>query len=153
MKIRFILLPLVLALATVTGLRAEVAKPVEKADKPETELEQVMSKMSKAWRQVRKASRDGKLTPATADFVVTVRTNAEAAAKLTPALEAEKPAAERAKFQADYVAQMKKLIERLTTLETALKANDTATATKLVATVGDMMKSGHHDFKKPDEHR
>jgi soluble cytochrome b562 len=155
MKIRLILLSLAVAFVPVSGLRAQDAKPAAPAapaEKPETQLEQTMGKMNKAWRQVRRASRDGKLTPAMADLVATVRTNAEAATKLTPALEAEKPAADQAKFQADYVAQMKKLIETLSTLEAALKANDTATATKLVATVGDMMKSGHHDFKKPDEH-
>ena len=150
------LLPLALALVfiPVSGLRAEAAKPAEKAEKPEkpeTELEQVMGRMGKAWRQVRKAARDGKLTPATADLVATVRTNAEAAAKLTPALEAEKPAADRAKFQADYVTQMKKLTAALTTLEAALKANETAKATQLVGDIGNLMKSGHHDFRKPEE--
>ena len=153
MKTRLLLLPLALALISAPGVRAEDAKPAAavKADKPETELEQTMSKMNKAWRQVRKATRDGKLTPATADLVATVLTNAEAAAKLTPALEAEKPAAEQAKFQADYQAQMKKLTDTLAKLEDALKANDTAGATKLVADVGDLMKSGHHDFKKPEK--
>ena len=151
MKIRLLSLALILAFVPVAGLRAEAAKPVQKAEKPETELEQTMGRMGKAWRQVRKAARDGKLTPATAEFVATVRTNAEAAAKLTPALEAEKPAADRARFQADYVAQIKKLVTALTALETALRANDTATATKLVADVGDLMKSGHHDFRKPEE--
>jgi cytochrome c556 len=153
MKTRLLLSALVLALVSVSSLRAEDAKPAAavKADKPETELEQTMGKMNKAWRQVRKAARDGKLTPATADLVATVRTNAESAAKLTPALEADKPEADRAKFQADYQAQIKKLTETLAKLEDALKANDTAGATKLVADVGDLMKSGHHDFKKPEK--
>ena len=153
MKTRLLLSALVLALVSVSSLRAEDAKPAAavKADKPETELEQTMGKMNKAWRQVRKAARDGKLTPATADLVATVRTNAESAAKLTPALEADKPEADRAKFQADYQAQIKKLTETLAKLEDALKENDTAGATKLVADVGDLMKSGHHDFKKPEK--
>ncbi len=156
MKIRLLLLSLAVAFVPVSGLRAQDAKPAAPAvpaEKPETELEQTMGKMGKAWKQVRRAARDGKLTAATADLVATIRTNAEAATKLTPALEAEKPAADQAKFQADYVAQMKKLIEKLSTLEATLKAGDTATATKLVAEVGDLMKSGHKDFRKPEEHK
>jgi len=159
MKFRHCLvLPLLTAVISVPGLRAQDAKPAAPAapaaaaEKPETELEKTMGKMGKAWKQVRRAARDGKLTVATADLVTTIRINAEAATKLTPALEAERPAADQAKFQADYVAQMKKLIGKLSTLEATLKAGDTATATKLVAEVGDLMKSGHKDFRKPEEH-
>ena len=151
MKHRLLLLSLALALISVPGVRAEDPKPAAKAEKPETELEQTMNKMNKAWREVRKAAKEGKLSPATADLVATVRTNAEAAAKLTPALEAEKPAADRAKFQADYQAQLKKLTATLAKLEAALRANDIPAATKLVADAGAVAKSGHHDFKKPDE--
>ena len=151
MKIGRLLFPLTLALVSFSGVRAEEAKPAVKAEKPETELEQTMGKMNKAWRQVRKAAKEGKLSPATAPLVATVRVNATAAAKLTPALEAEQPAADRAKFQADYQAQIKKLTDLLTKLEAALTANDTAAATRLVGDVGDLMKSGHHDFRKPEK--
>ena len=159
MKIRLWLSLLALALGSLSGIRAEEAKPapmpdkpVLKEDKPETELEKTMTKMGKAWRQVRKAAREGQLTPATADIVATVRINAEAAMKLKPALEAELPAADQAKFQADYQAQMKKLIATLSALEAALKTYDVIGAPKLVGEVGELMKGGHKDFKKPDEH-
>ena len=151
MIIRRLLFPLTLALVTFSGVRAEEAKPAVKAEKPETELEQTMGKMNKAWRQVRKATKEGTLGPATAPLVATVRVNATAAAKLTPALEEEQPVAARAKFQADYQAKIRKLTELLATLETALTANDTAAATKLVGDVGDLMKAGHHDFRKPEK--
>ncbi len=160
MKNRLLLSLLGLSIISVSGVRAQDAcrlrprqqrRPLAAPDKPESELEKTMSKMNKAWRAVRKAARDGKLTPATADLVATVRTGAEAAAKLTPALEAEQPAAEQAKFQADYQAQMKKLIDTPTKLEAALTANDTAGATKLVGDVGDLMKGGHKEFKKPEK--
>lgn len=157
MKNRLLLLAFALALVSAPGVRAEDAKPAQadkpaaKAEKPETELEQTMSKMNKAWREVRKEAKEGKLSPATADLVATVRTNAEAAAKLTPALEAEKPAADRAKFHADFQAQLKKLDAVLAKLEAALRANDIPAATKLVSDVGEVVKAGHHKFKKPDE--
>ena len=161
MKTRFLLASLALALVSIPGIRAQDAKPVPpapaapvaaKPEKPETELEKTMGKMNKAWRQLRKAAKDGKLTPAMAELVVTIRVNAEAAAKLTPEMEADKPAADRAKFHADFQAQLKKLTAKLTELETSLRANDIPGATKLVAAVGEIEKAGHHEFKKPDEH-
>ncbi len=161
MKNRLLFSLLGLTIISVPGVRAEDPKPAAAPaaapapaampEKPDTELEKTMSKMNKAWRQVRKNTRDGKLSPADATLVATVRTGAEAAAKLTPELEADQPAADRAKFHADYLAQMKKLDDALTKLEAALTANDTAGATKLVGEVGDLMKAGHKEFKKPDE--
>ena len=161
MKNRLPSLLLGLVLISIPSLRAGDAKPVEtaaaatapaaKPEKPETELEKTMSKMNKAWRAVRTAAKEGKLTPALADNVATMITAAEAAAKLTPEMEADLPVADRPKFQADYEAQLKKLVDTLGKLEAALKANDTATATKLIADVGELRKSGHHDFKKPDQ--
>jgi soluble cytochrome b562 len=157
MKARLTSLALTLALISFSGVRAEETKPAvapppaAKAEKPETELEQTMGKMSKAWREVRKQDKEGKLNPATASLVETMRVNAEAALKLTPEMEADKPAADRAKFHADYQAQMKKMIGALGRLEAALKANDIPAATKLIGEVKDVQKEGHHDFKKPDE--
>jgi len=130
---------------------AKAAKPAAAAEKPETELEKTMSAMGKAWRQVRKAAKDGQLSPVLGHVVATIRTNAEAAAKLTPALEADKPAAEQPKFHAAYQAQIKKLIGTLAKLQAALESGDNATAGKLIGEVNDVMKSGHQDFRKPDE--
>lgn len=153
MKIRLLLLSLGVALIASSSLRAQDPKlaPAAKAEKPETELEKTMGKMNKAWRPVRKAAKEGKLTPADAALVATVRQGAEEASKLTPALEAEKPAAERAKFHADFQAQLKKLVATLTKLEAALAANDLPAATKLVSDAGALIKGGHKEFKKPDE--
>jgi hypothetical protein len=158
MKNRLLFLSLGLVLMSVSGARAADAQPAtasapatNPADKPDTELEKAMGKMNKPWRTVRQQARDGKLTPATADLVATMIVNAEAAEKMTPELEADQPVANRAKFQADYEAAIKKLVDTLGQLETALKANDTATATKLVAAIGDLRKSGHKDFRKPDD--
>jgi hypothetical protein len=155
MKNRLLLLSLGLALVSVSGVRAEDDKPAAAvpaaAEKPETELEKTMSRMNKAWRAVRKNAREGKLSAADAALVATVRSGASDAAKLTPALEAEQPAAAQAKFHADYQAQLKKLDDVLAQLEAALTANDIPAATKLVGDVGDVMKGGHKEFKKPDE--
>ena len=66
-------------------------------------------------------------------------------------MKAEKPAAEQAKFVADYQAEMKKTIELLGKVEMALKANNNAEAEKLLAAVGDAQKAGHKQFKKADK--
>ena len=113
MKIRLILLSLAVAFVPVSGLRAQDTKPAAPAapaDKPDTELGKVMGKMNKAWRPVRQAARDGKLSPAIADYVATMIVNAEAAKKMTPELEADQPAGDRAKFHADYQAAIRKPI-------------------------------------------
>ncbi len=159
MNFRPVSLVLVVTLGVWSGLRAETppsAPPAHagkhaKPEKPETELEKTMSTMGKAWRQVRKEARDGQLSAATAKLVATVRTNAEAAGKLTPQLESERPEGERAKFHQGYQAQLKKLIAKLTDLEAALTAGDTAKAGHLIGEVNDVMKSGHQDYRKPDE--
>jgi soluble cytochrome b562 len=153
MKTRLLFALLALSLVSVPGVRAADTKPAPaaKPEKPDTELELTMQKINKAWREVRKADKEGKLSPATASLVETMRVNAEAALKLTPEMEGDKPAADRAKFHADYQAQMKKLIATLGRLEAALKANDLPGAAKLIAEVKDVQKSGHHDYKKPDE--
>lgn len=152
MQLRLLISAFALFTAVVAGARAEAAKPAPKAGHEETELEQTMGKMSRLWRSIRKASRDGKLGPHNATAVANLRTAAESALKMTPALEAEKPAEDQAKFQRDYEARMQKFISTLTTLEKALRNSDTAQANKLIGELNDLMKEGHHDFKKPDEH-
>lgn len=157
MKLRLLPLALALTLISCSSVRAEETKPAAtpppaaKPEKPATELEQTMDKMNKAWREVRKADKDGKLGPALASQVATMRGCAEAALKLTPEMEADKPAADRAKFHADYQAQMKKLIEALGPLESALQANDLPAAAQAIAEIKEVQKAGHHSFKKPDE--
>ncbi|MDB6167517.1 MAG: hypothetical protein JWM88_381 [Verrucomicrobia bacterium] len=151
MKFRLLLLLVAIPAPCLPSLHAGDVMSATKSERPETELEQAMGKMGKAWRQVRKANREGRLSPACADYVATVRSNAERASRMIPALEAEQPAGERAKFQADFEASMKKLVAVLSDLEAALKANNLPTASRLVGEAGELMKSGHHDFKKPDE--
>jgi hypothetical protein len=152
MKFRLLVASLLLTFISLPGLRAGEETAAAEAQRPETELERTMTKMGRAWRQIRKANREGQLSPACAEYVATIRANAEIASTLTPALETEQLAGDRAKFHADYETKMKKLIETLTALESALKASDISRASTLIGEVGELMKSGHHDFKKPDEH-
>ena len=67
-----------------------------------------------------------------------------------PALKAEKPKGDQAKFVADYQAGMKKFVELCGKLEAALKKGDNAEATKICGAMGDAQKAGHKEFKKDD---
>ncbi len=141
MKIRLILATLACALATVPAINAADA---------ETELGGKMDKMSGAFRALRRQITDASKNADSLAKLATIKENAQAALKLDPAMKADKPAAEQAKFVADYQAEMKKTIELLGKVEAALKANNNAEAEKLLGAVGDAQKAGHKQFKKPD---
>lgn len=144
------LLPLALALlvgcvAPAPG-RAQEKKPKE----PETELGNTMDKMNGAWRKLRKQLADPASNAASLELVATISAAADKAATLKPARLADVPAADQAKFIADYQAQMKEFIAQIAKLGAALKANDNAAADAIVRKMGAMQKEGHKDFKRPD---
>jgi hypothetical protein len=150
MKIRSLLCSLSLALALPLGLNAQGGK------EPETELGGKMDKIGAAFRALRRPDPTTKVAsiadPAkNADSlakVAIIRENATAALKLEPALKASKPAGEQAKFVADYQAKMKEFLVIVEKLEAALKANDNATAAKLVDSMNSSQKEAHDSFKK-----
>ena len=142
MKIKLLLIAVACAL---------VAGPAANAAEPETELGGKMEKMSGAFRALRRQIADATKNADSLAKLATIKENANAALKLEPALKAEKPAADQAKFVADYQAEMKKFIELVGKVEAALKANDNAGAEKLLASMGDAQKAGHKQFKKADK--
>ena len=142
MKIKLLLIAVACAL---------VAGPAANADEPETELGGKMEKMSGAFRALRRQITDATKNADSLAKLATIKENAQAALKFEPALKAEKPAAEQAKFVADYQAEMKKFIELVGKVEAALKANDNDGAEKLLASMGDAQKAGHKQFKKADK--
>jgi hypothetical protein len=142
MKIRLLLLTAVCALAAGPGLYA--------AD-TETELGAKMDKMSSAFRVIGRQVEKPDMNADSLAKLAVLKENANASLKLEPAMKAEKPAAEQAKFVADYQAKMKEFIALVEKLEVALKANDNAEATKLVASMRDAQKAGHKQFKKDDK--
>ena len=142
MKIRLILTTLACALLTV---------PAVHAAEPETELGGKMEKMSGAFRALRRQVADATKNADSLAKLATIKENAVAAAKLDPALKADKPAAEQAKFVADYQAEMKKFIGQVDAVVAALTANNNAEAEKLLGTLGDAQKAGHKQFKKADK--
>ena len=148
MKIRILGLAVLIALFASFALHAQEPK---KQPKEETELEGKMEKMGKAWKQLKRQVKDVSKNAESLELVATIRAASEEASKLTPAMAADIPAADRAKFVADYQAGVKKLIVELGKLEAALKADKNDEAVKLVADIGALQKAGHKEFKRPDE--
>lgn len=156
MKIRKLLLLAVLSVPCVLMVRAEEpkkepGKAPEKEHKAETELEGKMDEMGGAFRKLRGLLKDPAKNAESIAVVRKIRTAAADAAKLTPAMTADLPEGERAKFVADYRKRMQDFVATLEKLEAALQANDNAAAAKLFEEIRDQQKAGHKDFKRPDE--
>jgi soluble cytochrome b562 len=148
MKIRILLIAVFALFTTTLSLSADESKT---HPKEETELEGKMDTMAGAWRKVKRQVADASKNAESLELVATIRTAAEEAAKLTPAMAADVPAGDRAKFVADYQAGIKRLVVELGKLEAALKAGNNDEAAKLVADIGALQKAGHKQFKRPDE--
>ena len=142
MKIRVLLLTLVCSLAFGTGAYA--------ANK-ETELGSKMEKMGGAFRALRRQINDASKNEDSLAKLKTIRDMAEASIKLDPAMKADKPAGDQAKFVADYQADMKKFLAKVDATMAALKAGKNDEAAKLCNELGDLQKAGHKQYKKPDE--
>ena len=152
MKIRLPFYSLILALAIAPGVRAQDTKPKAAADKEETtELGDKMDNVSSAFKKLRKQVNDATKNEDSIKQVGIIRENMQAALKLEPARKADVPAADQAKFIADYQAKMKSTLEIVGKLEDALKAGDNAAAAKIFADLGNAQKEGHKEFKRPDK--
>src|SRR4051812_28505144 len=103
MKNRLLLFTVLLALAFGLGVYAQESKK----DEPETELGGKMDKLSSAWKKAKRQLPDSSKNDDTLAKLAVVKENMTEALKLEPAIKAQKPAAEQAKFVADYQAKMK----------------------------------------------
>ncbi len=120
-------------------------------DRDATELGEHMDNMGDAFKKLRKQVADPAQNASSLQLVDTMRKESLISAKLTPAKTQDLPEAERAKFVADYQEHMKKLLGMLDQLKAALKANDNATAEKLVKDLGAFQRESHHQFRKPEK--
>ena len=130
-------------------LAAALAAGVLAADEPETELGGHMEKISGAYRRLGRQVNDAARNEDSLALVATIKTEAAAARKLTPALTAEKPEADRAKFVADFQKGIDGLLALVDQLEAALKAGDNKTAADLVAKMKAHQNDSHKVFRKP----
>jgi hypothetical protein len=157
MKIRVPLFALICGLTALPVLRAQDAAPKRMpAKEDQTELGAKMEKISGAYRKLSKVDPTTKLAqaadPAKNDDslaqVAIMKENAEAALKLEPVKKKDLPEADQAKFVADYQAKMKEFIASVGKLEAALKANDNATAAKLLDELKTERNDDHKAFEK-----
>ena len=158
MKVRFFLLPFFCGLALGPVLVAQDApKDAPKAasaaeDKePDTELGKKMAKMNSAWRKVRRQVPDATKNADTLKQLAIVQAAATESLKEEPAKKADLPAAEQAKFVADYQAKMKEFISALDSLAAALTAGKNDEAVKLLESIGKTQKADHKEFRRPDK--
>jgi hypothetical protein len=152
MKIRLLPLFIILGLAVAPGLRAQAPAPAPTVpaakDDGDTELGDKMDKVSSAYKKLRKQIPDATQNEASLKQVAIIHDAATDALKLTPAKAADLPEADRAKFVADFQAEMKKFIGKVDDLAAALKANDNATAQKIFDDMGQQEKDDHKEFRK-----
>lgn len=120
------------------------------AEKAETELETAMGKMNRAFRQLKKQTRDPVDFSGALKSTSLLKEASREAAGHDPALAADKTPDSRPEFIAEYREAMKEMLKTIDKLEESLKVGDAAQASKLVAKLSDLQKSGHKQFKKPD---
>ena len=116
---------------------------------PPTELGRKMEDLNASWRKLRRQVADPAKNADSLDLVAKIKAASADAATLSPAKTGDLPEAERAKFQADYAAGMKKFAAMLDQLEAALKANHNDEAGKLVTALADFQRESHKLFRRP----
>lgn len=118
------------------------------AQEEKTELGDHMSQISSAFKKLRSQIADAGKNDSSLELIGTIRKNALASLELVPEKAADVPAADQAKFKADYVVRMKSLLVDIEKLETALKADNNEDAKAQIEVLGNAQKEGHKEFRK-----
>ena len=151
MKIRFSLLSLICTLAILPGLRAQDGEMKKAPKEPNTPLTDQMEKINGAYRKLGNLVKDPTKNADALAQVAIIKEAATAALKFEPAKKKDIPAADQAKFVADYQAKLKEFIATVDKLDAALKANDNAAATKLLDDMKTERNDDHKQFQKKKE--
>jgi soluble cytochrome b562 len=118
-------------------------------DRKDTPLGKEMKQMNRPFRALGRQITDASKNADSLQLVATMREAAEASLQYQPEKTADLPAADQAKFVADFHAGIKNLIADLDKLSAALKANDNGAAAAILQQIKDDQKHGHKEFKKP----
>jgi len=152
MKLRLLTLSLISALVALPMLCAQEGGPKKMGPKePTTELGERMEKLNGAYRKLGRQISDATKNADSLAQVAIIKESATAALKFEPAMKKDIPAADQAKFVADYQSKLKGFIAMVDKLETALKANDNAAAAKLVDDMKNERNADHKAFKKEEK--
>jgi soluble cytochrome b562 len=120
------------------------------AEGKDTDLAKQMKIISKSIKQLKNQIADPAQQQSSITLVESAKQAAAEAKKLTPAHAADIPEADRPKFITDYQAQMDKLIQDFTDIDTDLHTGKYDDAQKTFADLGGVKKDGHKEFIKPE---
>ena len=133
---------LILAITLVTSsqfLRAEEGN---------SSLEHQMKILAKGTRQLSQQVNDPAQQQSSVGLIEDLKKAAQDSKSIDPRMAETVPAADKAKFLADYRAQMDKLSDAFTKIEEAVKADQYAEAKSLLASVNSIKREGHEKFKQ-----
>ncbi len=116
-------------------------------DSEQTELGLRMEDLNTPWRRLRRQVDKADKNAASVELLAQMREAAVAAGSMIPARTASIPEAQRERFQADYEAGMKKLVDQIDAISAALQAGDNAKAAELVGEMDDFRRDAHERFK------
>jgi soluble cytochrome b562 len=116
-------------------------------DDEKTPLGKKMAAINTAFKAVGRQIDDPAQNAATLKQLDVIETNAKEAMALDPEKKGQVPAAQQAKFVADYKAGMKMFLDTVTKLRTAVKAGNNAEASKIIDAMKDQQREGHKEFR------
>jgi soluble cytochrome b562 len=116
----------------------------------ETPLEVSMNKLNKSLKQIDRAVKAGTVGKELSAKVDDAKAAAKEGLKLEPAKTADVPAADKAKFLADYKTSMEETIKALDELKVAVDAGKTEEVGKILAKLNTQKKDGHKKFQKEE---
>ena len=148
MKLRILTVSLLSALLALPTMFAQEGGKKKMEKEPETELGTKMEKLNGAYRKLGRQINDASKNADSLAQVAIIKESATAALKLEPVKKKDLPAADQAKFVADFQAEMKTFLGLVDKLEAALKANDNAAAAKLVDELKTERNEDHKKFQK-----
>jgi cytochrome c556 len=122
-----------------------------KQDRPDTDIEKAMEKMSGAYRKPRRQVTDPAPNAASLELVATIRAGATVARKHTPLKAADLPEQERAALVGNFQKKMDEFLGTVGRLEEALKAGNNDEVARLVAELGKIQKADHKEFRRPEK--
>jgi soluble cytochrome b562 len=118
------------------------------AEEKETPLGKEMEKINKAYKAIGKQADDAAKKDDTLAKIADMKKAAEATLTLEPEMTADIPAADKAKFLADYKAATEAFIKEIDVLKAAVEAGKADEAKKSIDTLKKMKGDGHKKFKK-----
>lgn len=112
-----------------------------------TPLGKKMSAMNTAFKAIGRQIEDPSKNASTLAQLDIVETNAKAALTMEPEKKAKVPAAEQAKFVADYQAGMKEFLVTVDKLRAAVKAGKNAEALTIIDAMKGQQRDSHKEFR------